>query len=246
MHFNSFNRFCHKFLFSTTFCFLHSLCSCNREGPENVEIITARNKVGARLCFYTSVILFTGWGWYPSIHCRWYPSMPCSRSPGGGIPACLPGLQAHTQGGSWGVWPGGSQGPHLGGSPGPHLGRCVSQHALRQTPPPMDGYYHRRYASYWNAFLLLKLFVHLNENCIIYNIPPIGNQRPLKRSIFFNERTKKIPNWVMNYRHYATELFTPRTISLQSSTLESVFTKFRISGILWPTHLSSRQVCSKA
>ena len=27
----------------------------------------------------------------------WYPSMPC-RSPGGGIPACLAGLQAHTQG----------------------------------------------------------------------------------------------------------------------------------------------------
>ena len=29
----------------------------------------------------------------------WYPSMPCSRS--------RRGLQTHTQGGSWGVWPGG-------------------------------------------------------------------------------------------------------------------------------------------
>ena len=36
------------------------------------------------------------------------------------------GLQAHTQGGGCGVW--------LGGSPGPGEG-CVSQHALRQTPP---------------------------------------------------------------------------------------------------------------
>ena len=166
------------------------------------------------------------WGWYPSM-----PSRPPGPHPGGKLRGLARGVSRPTPG---------------GGSPGPHLGRCVSQHALRQTPPPMDGYYHRRYASYWNAFLLLKLFVHLNENCIIYNIPPIGNQRPLKRSIFFNERTKKIPNWVMNYRHYATELFTPRTISLQSFTLESVFTKFRISGILWPTHLRSRQVCSKA
>ena len=40
-----------------------------------------------------------GGGWYPSMHCRWYPSMPCSY-PGGCIPACLAGLQAHTQGGS--------------------------------------------------------------------------------------------------------------------------------------------------
>ena len=37
------------------------------------------------------------------MHCRWYPSMPCSRSRGGGgggIPACLAGFQAYTQGGS--------------------------------------------------------------------------------------------------------------------------------------------------
>ena len=49
---------------------------------------------------------------------------------GGGIPACLTGLQAHT----WGE----VEGSGLGGSPGPHPGG-VSQHALRQTPPsPMQ------------------------------------------------------------------------------------------------------------
>ena len=47
-----------------------------------------------------------------------------------GIPACLAGLQARTQGGGLGVLPAGSPGPqpegspdpHPGGSPGPHLG----------------------------------------------------------------------------------------------------------------------------
>ena len=89
-----------------------------------------------RLCFYRclSVILFTGRGWYPSMHCRWYPSMPCSRSPEGGwgwyssMPCRFPG--PHPGGGKMrGIWPGGSQGPHQGGkvrgiwpggSPGPH------------------------------------------------------------------------------------------------------------------------------
>ena len=49
--------------------------------------------------------------WYPRMPCRWYPSMPCM---GGG------GLQVHT----WGV-----------SRPTPWGGGCVSQHALRQTPP---------------------------------------------------------------------------------------------------------------
>ena len=89
-------------------------------------------------------------GWYPSMHCRWYPSMPC-RFPGSGIPACLAGLQAHTQGASRGVWPGGVSRPTPRvGSPGPHLG--LFQHALRQTPPtPADSYRCGRCASYWNA-----------------------------------------------------------------------------------------------
>ena len=77
------------------------------------KLITACNEVGARLCFYTYLwFCLQGGVWYPSMHCRWYPSMPCSRSPGGHIPTCLAGFQAHTQGGSWGVWPGGSLGPH--------------------------------------------------------------------------------------------------------------------------------------
>ena len=60
----------------------------------------------------------------------------------GGIPACLAGLHAHTQGGSWGVWPRGvfrstwgvlrptPEGALQAQTPG------VSQHTLRQTLPP--------------------------------------------------------------------------------------------------------------
>ena len=54
-------------------------------------LITARNEVAARLCFYTCLWFYSQGVWYPSMHCRWYPIMPCSRSPGG------------------------SPGPHLGG-----------------------------------------------------------------------------------------------------------------------------------
>ena len=68
-------------------------------------LITARNETGARLCFYTcllSVILFTGGGWYPSMHCRWYPSFAAGLGRGGvrwypSMPCRSPG---HTQGGS--------------------------------------------------------------------------------------------------------------------------------------------------
>ena len=125
------------------------------------RFITARNEVGAMLCFYTCLWFCSreGGGWYPSMHCRWYPSMPCSRSPGeGGIPACLTGFQAHThtQGGSWGVWPvgvsrptpkgvvegssrGGLQAHTWGGVPAPG-GVCCSGGLLQngvQTPSPM-------------------------------------------------------------------------------------------------------------
>ena len=79
--------------------------------------------------------------------------------------------------GSWWVWLGGSPGPYpggrlgslAGGSPGPYprgvsrprpgVCMCVSQHALRLTPPPppTDSYCCGQYASYWNAFLLYLL-----------------------------------------------------------------------------------------
>ena len=61
---------------------------------------------------HVSVILFTGGGWYPSMHCRWYPSMPCSWGWYPSMPRRFPGLhpgevegsgqgglQAHTQDG---------------------------------------------------------------------------------------------------------------------------------------------------
>ena len=41
--------------------------------------------------------------------------MPCSRSPGGGIPACLAGFQAYTQGGAEGSGCGGLQAHTQGG-----------------------------------------------------------------------------------------------------------------------------------
>ena len=60
-----------------------------------------------------------------------------------------------------GKGPGGCPGPGLGvvvSTPRPE-GQGVFQHALRQTPPPpADGYCCGRYASYWNAFLLLGYF----------------------------------------------------------------------------------------
>ena len=63
----------------------------------------------------------------------------------GGIPGCLGGLT-------------------VGEGPGPHLGGCVSQHALRQNPPPtVDGYCHGRYASYWNAFLFIYARLQLSQ-----------------------------------------------------------------------------------
>ena len=63
---------------------------------------------------------------------------------GGGIPACLAGFQAVTQGEVKGSGHGGSPGPHLEGvlqahtpgrSPGPHPGGCIP--ACTEADPPM-------------------------------------------------------------------------------------------------------------
>ena len=110
-----------------------------------------------RLCFYRCVSVHCPRGW-------------------GGIPACLAAglrgglLSQHAlQQVSRGV-------PGLGGSargevsaPGGGLllgwggsapGGLVSEHALRQTPPPRrDGYCCGRYASHWNAFLFVTSYV---------------------------------------------------------------------------------------
>ena len=75
-------------------------------------IFTSRNEVGSRLCFYMC-LWFCSQG-VVSQHAGGIPACLAAGLPGvgGGIPACLAGFQAHTQGGSWGVWPGGSPGPH--------------------------------------------------------------------------------------------------------------------------------------
>ena len=66
----------------------------------NAHFYRPQTKFAKVMFLHMSVILSMG-GWYPSMHCRWYLSMPCSRSLGGAcIPACLAGLQAHTQRGS--------------------------------------------------------------------------------------------------------------------------------------------------
>ena len=95
----------------TIYCHLHNFIA---------SLITVRK----RMFLHVSVILSTGGGvWYPSMHYKWYPSMPYNRS-GGGIPACLAGFQAHTQGEVEGSGLRGLQAHTLGG---------VSQQALRQT-----------------------------------------------------------------------------------------------------------------
>ena len=105
-----------------------------------------------------------------SVHKEW----------GVGIPACIAGLQAHTQGGKLrGLTWGGSPGPHPGGklrglawrgvsrptpgglqahtrggrSPGPHGGIPACTEVDTRPPPPSDGYCRGLYASYWNAIL---------------------------------------------------------------------------------------------
>ena len=118
--------------------------------PNVLPFITARNEVGARLCFYTCLWFCSQGGGIPAciacgIQGGWYPSMPC-RSPG-------PHPRGKLRGLAWGV----SRPTPGGGSPGTHPGVRVSQHALRQTPPHTDGYC-GRYASYWNAFLFTILF----------------------------------------------------------------------------------------
>ena len=73
-------------------------------------LITARNEVGARLCFtrVCDSVHGGGGGWYPSMHCKWYPSMPCSRSPGEGVVSqhafqvCRPIPRGEVEGSGWG------------------------------------------------------------------------------------------------------------------------------------------------
>ena len=93
------------------------------------------------------------------------------------------GLQAHTQGRSWGVWPRGVSRPTPGGSPGPHLGgglqthtwgvsrptpggvsrpiprEGVSQHELRQTLPPPATAVGGTHPTGMHSCYLLKIFI---------------------------------------------------------------------------------------
>ena len=128
-----------------------------------------------------------GLGGYPSMHYRWYPSIPCSKSPGGYLSMpCrwYPSMPCRSRrgGGSPGPHPGGKLrglARGVGESPGPHLGGfsrptprgafsrptsrgCLQTHtwgrgvcipACTEADPTWMG----QYASYWNAFLLVKI-----------------------------------------------------------------------------------------
>ena len=132
---------------------------------------------GKVMFLQVSVILFTGWGWYPSMHCR--------------SPGPYPGGEVEESGlGGPGPHPGGSPGPHPEGSPGPHLGDLQAHTwggASRLTPRgwvgipafteadnPADGYCCGRYASYWNAFL----FPYLTTAYKLFSF----NYRPSQRN----------------------------------------------------------------
>ena len=69
----------------------------------------------------------SGGGWYPSMPCRFPGPHPVGKLRG----IWVGGLQAHTQGGSWGYL---RSTPRGVSRPTP-VG-CLSQHALRQNPPP--------------------------------------------------------------------------------------------------------------
>ena len=128
---------------------------------------------------------------------------------GGGIPACLAGLLAE------------SPGPHPGGKgvsrPTPRgkgslqartWGGCASQHAPRQTPPPVDGYCHRWYASYWNAFLLFSSF--LKDRATSKNVKILS-------------------------KHFLSKLTWSRKIKLRQRIEESYYHYF--SNLPWPDEL---------
>ena len=136
---------------------------------------------------------------------------------GGGIPACIASgipacLAAGLQGEGWyPSMPSRFPGPSLGGklrglaggrSPGPHQGG-VSQHALRQTPPP-DGYCCRRYASYWNAFLLKRQGASISvETGIKWKQDGKGKRHLQAKTTFktskvsFLSKVKKRTNWCL-------------------------------------------------
>ena len=84
---------------------------------------------------HVSVILFTGGGWYPSMHFGWYPSMPCSRSRGGGVTQHA--LQVSRPTPRWeveGSGQDGSPGPHPGGVSRPTPGGCIPACPEADTP----------------------------------------------------------------------------------------------------------------
>ena len=144
-------------------------------------IITARKRsLGQGNIFAPVCHSVQGGGWYPSMHCRSYHSMPCSSLLGGGevggIPACLAGFQAYTQG-----WCLGGSGQGVPALEGAAQGDACSGGGVWT---PRDGYCCGRYASYWNAFLFYLnfigyLYTYLNTHIYVemkYHQMVVNNQ----------------------------------------------------------------------
>ena len=135
-------------------------------------IFTARKRSLRRLYFYTclSVILFTEGGGclvggVPG------PGGLLRRVPDWGVPA--PGgllLGVCSWGGGWCLLGGGgvcSRRKWVGGA---YSGGCLVE---TPPPPPRDGYCCWRYASYWNAFLFLKVLVSTDDLSVSFLISDI-------------------------------------------------------------------------
>ena len=78
------------------------------------KFLPPTTKLGARLCFYTSLWFCSsggGGGGIPACLAHGIPACLAAglERGGGGIPACIAAFQTHTKGGSWGVWLGGLQ-----------------------------------------------------------------------------------------------------------------------------------------
>ena len=90
----------------------------------------------------------------------------------GGIPACLAGLQAHTQGGLQ---------AHTYGVSRPTPRGCIP--ACTEADPP-DGYCCGRYAPYWNAFLFIYRY---EQKWALHSSTVSVKTEFSKVSLFFNK-----------------------------------------------------------
>ena len=126
-------------------------------------LLPLANEVWGKVIFSEAGVknsVHSGVGWWVVSHHALQISRPTPKgevegSGLGGSP--VPHPMGKLRGLAWGDWvsrptPWGVSRSTPRGSPGPDLG-AITQHALRQTPYPADGYCCGQYASYLNGFL---------------------------------------------------------------------------------------------